>query len=287
MTLPQRPGYSVQQTHTGSKEPHHPPPSHHIEDHYNNWDEAEAKKNFVRSHRLFGPLIDFVAQCKETPHYDDSFMQLPRPHFPLDEFLISRGIDRDSLDEEDAKTEEFLTQVEDLKEKYDDELDKLDRVSNEFCHRVELILREQSSLRPVSEKEMHYKILGIQQKFEFVKSQLRQNVCNNIVALEKQYFHRKKRRALPKEASKILSQWFFEHLNDPYPSEEEKSYLAAAGGLTITQVNHWFGNKRIRYKRRCLEQEAKKGTEEPTFPESPSSQQTSASPRMTRSKARQ
>jgi hypothetical protein len=63
--------------------------------------------------------------------------------------------------------------------------------------------------------------------------------------LQKQYNQaRKKRRTLPKKATESLSQWFFDHINDPYPSEEEKAVLAAQGGLTITQVNNWFGNKR-------------------------------------------
>jgi hypothetical protein len=288
MTLPNRPGYSVEHNHQRE-------PQQHIEESTQYWDETEAKKAYVRTHRLFPVLFDFVNRYGETPPYDDSIIAAQRPHFPLDEFLSSRGIDRESLDEEDAKTEEFVSQVEDLKEKYDEELQKLDRVCDEFCSRLTTLLQEQSHLRPINDKEAHFKILGVQQKFEFVKSQLRQNVCNNIVALEKQFFHRKKRRALPKEASKILSQWFFEHLNDPYPSEEEKSYLAAAGGLTITQVNHWFGNKRIRYKRKCLENEQKRGGNHSDdmmgYPDSPPSHQPIAPPqptsRVTRSKAKQ
>eukprot|EP01118_Nematostelium_gracile_P014463 TRINITY_DN5642_c0_g1_i1.p1 TRINITY_DN5642_c0_g1~~TRINITY_DN5642_c0_g1_i1.p1 ORF type:complete len:334 (+),score=73.40 TRINITY_DN5642_c0_g1_i1:1-1002(+) len=295
MTLPNRIGYSVHEQQTVNNNPHTREPSHPIEE-APYWDENEAKKNFVRSHRLFPVLFDFVNRYGETPPYDEGIVNQPRPHFPLDDFLASRGIDRESLDEEDPKTEEFVNQVEDLKDKYDEELQKLDRVCDEFCARLSGLLHEQSHLRPINDKEAHFKILGIQQKFEFVKSQLRQNVCNNIVALEKQFFHRKKRRALPKEASKILSQWFFEHLNDPYPSEEEKSYLAAAGGLTITQVNHWFGNKRIRYKRKCLEQEQKRGGLQDDmmgYPDSPPHQAMPAptavqpSPRMTRSKSRQ
>jgi len=67
----------------------------------------------------------------------------------------------------------------------------------------------------------------------------------------------------------VLNVFFFLNSNnyfkDPYPSEEEKSLLAASGGLTITQVNNWFGNKRIRYKRKCLEEEAKRaGVEKPS-----------------------
>lgn len=48
-------------------------------------------------------------------------------------------------------------------------------------------------------------------------------------------------------------------MNDPYPSDEEKMMLASHCGLTLNQVNNWFGNKRIRYKRKCLEEEAKRG----------------------------
>jgi len=35
-------------------------------------------------------------------------------------------------------------------------------------------------------------------------------------------------------------------------------------------VNNWFGNKRIRYKRKCLEEEAKRAGEGGRAPESPS-----------------
>ena len=36
---------------------------------------------------------------------------------------------------------------------------------------------------------------------------------------------------------------------NPYPSDEVKEELARKAGITLAQVNNWFGNKRIRYKR--------------------------------------
>jgi len=121
------------------------------------------------------------------------------------------------------------------------------------------LMRDQASIRPVTDHEIQLKISGIQQKFDYVRNQLRQNVCNAILVLQKQYHQSpKKRRSLPKKATEQLSTWFFDHLNDPYPADEEKTLLAASGGLTMSQVNNWFGNKRIRYKRKCLEEETKR-----------------------------
>jgi hypothetical protein len=303
MTLPNRPGYAVEDkkpTHSPSPVdlPVVPPPqegSLFPFVHYppelvppiqggfkGDFEELQARKNFVRSHRLLSITVEFLTACKKegiTPSADmfSTYLNnVPQPgsiDFGLDDFLASQGIETtlnetDTMPEDKNELDEFLYKLEQLKEKYNEELEKLNRVCAEFCTRMFNLLREQSTIRPISEQEIQMKLHGIQQKFDYVKNQLRQNVCNAIVALEKQYNHaKKKRRALSKKATEHLSAWFFEHLNDPYPSEEEKSILAAAGGLTITQVNNWFGNKRIRYKRKCLEEEAKRaGVEKVTSP---------------------
>lgn len=43
-----------------------------------------------------------------------------------------------------------------------------------------------------------------------------------------------------------LRDWFSTHLDSPYPSEEEKTYLVEQSGLTRTQVIDWFTNARRR-----------------------------------------
>eukprot|EP00761_Pharyngomonas_kirbyi_P013983 gb/GECH01014013.1/.p1 GENE.gb/GECH01014013.1/~~gb/GECH01014013.1/.p1 ORF type:complete len:459 (+),score=118.98 gb/GECH01014013.1/:1-1377(+) len=63
----------------------------------------------------------------------------------------------------------------------------------------------------------------------------------------------KRKRSLGKQATEALNTWFFSHLHDPYPTDEEKQSLANKCGLTLTQINNWFGNKRMRYKRKMLE----------------------------------
>ncbi|KAL9649010.1 hypothetical protein ABK040_008388 [Willaertia magna] len=60
----------------------------------------------------------------------------------------------------------------------------------------------------------------------------------------------KKRKGYPKEITKILNDWFYSHVTAPYPSEEEKKELVNTTKLSLLQINNWFSNKRVRYKRK-------------------------------------
>ena len=55
-----------------------------------------------------------------------------------------------------------------------------------------------------------------------------------------------KKRTLGEKSVKILNQWFYDHLEDPYPSRIEKTELSQRTGLRIKQVTGWFINKRMR-----------------------------------------
>jgi len=55
---------------------------------------------------------------------------------------------------------------------------------------------------------------------------------------------------LDSTATIFLEQWFHAHLPEPYPSETEKQALMIRTGLSLIQLNNWFGNKRIRFKRK-------------------------------------
>lgn len=74
-------------------------------------------------------------------------------------------------------------------------------------------------MRVVTPQELSAKSLVIQQKFDFVRNQLRTNVCNAILVLQKQYNHqsKKRRRSLSKRATDVLNQWFFDHINGMIP----------------------------------------------------------------------
>ena len=76
----------------------------------------------------------------------------------------------------------------------------------------------------------------------------------------------RKRSNLPKESTDIMKRWFEAHLDNPYPSEEDKKHFAAEAGINLTQVrpltrmffhvtngvskvSNWF----INHRRRCPE----------------------------------
>ncbi|KAF2155783.1 hypothetical protein K461DRAFT_274813 [Myriangium duriaei CBS 260.36] len=59
----------------------------------------------------------------------------------------------------------------------------------------------------------------------------------------------RKRSNLPKESTDIMKRWFEAHLDNPYPSEDEKKFFAQKAGINLTQVSNWF----INHRRRCPE----------------------------------
>eukprot|EP00741_Cyanophora_paradoxa_P019981 tig00021179_g19284.t1 len=55
---------------------------------------------------------------------------------------------------------------------------------------------------------------------------------------------RTRRSNLPKPATAVLMVWFKAHLENPYPTDEEKEVLVQESGITLVQVNNWFINAR-------------------------------------------
>ncbi|EME32194.1 homeobox protein [Galdieria sulphuraria] len=55
---------------------------------------------------------------------------------------------------------------------------------------------------------------------------------------------------MTKYARKVLNDWFHANMHHPYPSEKVKRELAHEAGITVEQVNTFFGNKRMRTKRK-------------------------------------
>ncbi|KAJ5710391.1 hypothetical protein N7488_004547 [Penicillium malachiteum] len=57
---------------------------------------------------------------------------------------------------------------------------------------------------------------------------------------------KRRRGNLPKPVTDILRAWFHDHLDHPYPSEEDKQMFMTRTGLSISQISNWFINARRR-----------------------------------------
>eukprot|EP00960_Hanusia_phi_P051934 761118-Hanusia_phi.AAC.2 len=62
-----------------------------------------------------------------------------------------------------------------------------------------------------------------------------------------------------KIATDIFKQWFYEHLDYPFPSDELKASFADRTGLSYTQVSTWFINARKRVWKPLKRTGARKG----------------------------
>ncbi|KAG8129714.1 hypothetical protein E2320_016443 [Naja naja] len=122
---------------------------------------------------------------------------------------------------------DYRAKLSQIRQIYHSELEKYEQACSEFTTHVMNLLREQSRTRPISPKEIERMVNIIHGKFSTIQMQLKQSTC---------------------EAVMILRSRFLDASN-PYPSEEAKEELAKKGGITVSQVSNWFGNKRIRYKK--------------------------------------
>ncbi|KAE9968038.1 hypothetical protein EG328_007814 [Venturia inaequalis] len=77
---------------------------------------------------------------------------------------------------------------------------------------------------------------------------------------------RKRRGNLPKDATKVMKEWFGKHKDSPYPTEEQKQELVRLTRLNMSQVNNWFINARRRQPRReaesIIEEQRERGATE-------------------------
>ncbi|KAI9795341.1 MAG: hypothetical protein M1833_007253 [Piccolia ochrophora] len=76
----------------------------------------------------------------------------------------------------------------------------------------------------------------------------RQAHLDGDMTVEYQGDHRrpKRRGNLPRPVTEFLRGWYFEHIDNPYPTEDEKQIFMHHTGLNLTQINNWFINARRR-----------------------------------------
>lgn len=92
----------------------------------------------------------------------------------------------------------------------------------------------------------------VEAKFDQLRLKLKQEVAQTILQLRAQYISDPGRRirGFRPKTTKILSEWYEQHVKHPYPTALEKKLLASQCDISVEQVTTWFNNKRCRSKTR-------------------------------------
>ncbi|XP_037083357.1 homeobox protein extradenticle-like isoform X5 [Pollicipes pollicipes] len=242
-------------------------------------DEAQASTEFSRkhtlnSHRMKNALFSVLMEIKEKTVINLRNTQEEEPPDPqlmrLDNMLIAEGVAGPekgggaqaatnasaaaaaggASQEGTIEHSDYRAKLAQIRQIYHQELEKYEQACNEFTTHVMNLLREQSRTRPITPKEIERMVQIIHKKFSSIQVQLKQSTCEAVMILRSRFLDaRRRRRNFTKQSTEILSEYFYSHLANPYPTEEVKEQLAKKCGITVSQVCNWFGNKRIRYKK--------------------------------------
>ncbi|KAL0220053.1 hypothetical protein P9112_005706 [Eukaryota sp. TZLM1-RC] len=135
-----------------------------------------------------------------------------------------------------------------------------DETLDSFLHSVVLLRDRVTSFSQQIDDEVSRFIERVDQKNMPTshRNTLISSVQENASAARAQFFSsavshlapvsgRRTRRCLPLQAVNLMTEWYNQHVDYPYPTEEEKREFVRHG-VTMQQVNTWFGNKRRRSK---------------------------------------
>ncbi|XP_051827403.1 pre-B-cell leukemia transcription factor 4 [Antechinus flavipes] len=234
-------------------------------------DEAQARKHALNCHRMKPALFSVLCEIKEKTVLSIRGIQEEDPPdaqlMRLDNMLLAEGVSGPEKrgrggpsavaatsggcpNDNSIEHSDYRAKLSQIRQIYHSELEKYEQACSEFTTHVMNLLREQSRTRPISPKEIERMVNIIHGKFSTIQMQLKQSTCEAVMILRSRFLDaRRKRRNFSKQATEVLNEYFYSHLSNPYPSEEAKEELAKKGGITVSQVSNWFGNKRIRYKK--------------------------------------
>ena len=233
----------------------------------------DSKNADIHNHRMKNALFAVLCEIKEKTAMNYRNLEMEDPPDPqlmrLDNMLVAEGVvgmgdqgasramttDNTTISHPDYKTK--LAQIRTI---YSEEMEKYQQgceVSSatvcersdilificclqEFTTHVMTLLREQSRLRPITQKEIERMVKIINKKFNGIQMQLKQSACEAVMVLRSRFLdaRRRERRNFSKTSQEILNEYFYANLSNPYPSEEVKEELAKKCGISTQQVKN-------------------------------------------------
>jgi hypothetical protein len=111
----------------------------------------------------------------------------------IDNMLIAEGISEQNssthllLTNNSLDYTDYQTKLSRIRQIYKFELEKYENHCNDFCSHVVTLLREQSQIRPISEREIQRMVLIIRKKFSIIQLQLKQSTCEAVMVLRSRF----------------------------------------------------------------------------------------------------
>jgi len=137
---------------------------------------------------------------------------------------------------------------------FDEEMTRL----NERCHAFQdMLVEEAERVGCATPPLVAAKTNAIEQRFA-VAAALLQRIRDDYTSGRIASYEEQQQQLPPEPPTRrvglrnthrqVLNRWFLEHIDHPYPTEQEKRQLAEQVGLTLQQICTFFGNKRMRFK---------------------------------------
>eukprot|EP01089_Gocevia_fonbrunei_P007255 TRINITY_DN18344_c0_g1_i1.p1 TRINITY_DN18344_c0_g1~~TRINITY_DN18344_c0_g1_i1.p1 ORF type:complete len:245 (-),score=22.89 TRINITY_DN18344_c0_g1_i1:123-857(-) len=227
-----------------------------------NEENGEEIKKIVIGSPLFQPCVCIHAKLLFDRGSDVGVTECRSPNpnkFNFDGFLRHQGINRSCPP---LGSERLIVALNKAENTYNQQMETIRCLSIEYLSKVVEQLETEAEVRVVLHDEYQRKTGGVIAHFEALEVRLGAEFQALLLKLISTWRARNStcQRSLPASAQQILNEWFAHNLADPYPSDLEKEHLSKQTGLSVVQVNNWFGNRRYRFKKKQQESDPNRTT---------------------------
>ena len=101
--------------------------------------------------------------------------------------------------------------------------------------------RDQPKCIPITQEKVDTIIQSFRERSQFIYLELKTNVAEAVLNVKRGMLDNKvskrRKRNFSKQATEILNEYFYSHLDSPYPCEEVKTELASQCNISMGQVS--------------------------------------------------
>ena len=202
-----------------------------------------------------GPVLSHVAEVNQARVWREALVRVlltfgisvqqdgsdPQNEQELKTFLESAW-KNDIPQPGDVDCPEYMQKIATLKLIYDGKVAEIEVLKSHYIRRAHAIAESKSSMESaLLQAEVVRRCKPLQLNLDHL-------TMKAILSLRARYVSHGKRKHLPQRAIRILTAWYTTHATQPYPSAEDKHFLASQCAITVEQVTTWFSNKRCRSK---------------------------------------